>query len=63
MAGVGEGPLGTTLHSSATKVSYPRPTRVKNKAPAPTQVRPNPESTRSLPPPHQTFPPLRRVLP
>ena len=38
MAGVGEGPLGTTLHSSATKVSYPRPTRVKNKAPAPTQI-------------------------
>ena len=42
MAGVGEGPLGTKLHSSATKVSYPRPTRVKNKAPAPTQVRATP---------------------
>ena len=53
MAGVGEGPLGTKLHSSATKVSYPRPTRVKNKAPAPTQVRATP-TARPLPAPIPT---------
>ena len=51
MAGVGEGPLGTKLHSSATKVSYPRPTRVKNKAPAPTQVRATPPDRPTAPSP------------
>jgi len=32
-------PLGTSLHASATAVSYPKPTRVKNKTAAPVQAR------------------------
>ena len=39
MGDFGEGPLGTKLGQGATAVKYPRPTRVKNKTPAPTQVR------------------------
>ena len=42
MGDYGEGPLGTKLGQGATSVKYPRPTRVKNKTSAPTQVRPRP---------------------
>jgi hypothetical protein len=48
MGDFGEGPLGTKLGQGATAVKYPRPTRVKNKTPAPTQVRPRAAARRAF---------------